>query len=197
MLKLYAHRLMQHHWRQRCDYDILIDMKDGNLLKDGAIVLVVVAIAVLIYLVYPQQQPQVTKQAPPTAKELPTAQPQTNLTANKNTMQPESDQLKVEVIKEGTGVGAAKGQSISVDYTGKLTDGTVFDSSIPRGQPFTLVLGGGQVIPGWEMGLLGMKVGEQRRLTIPPALAYGKNGIGGVIPPNATLIFDVEMKSIK
>lgn len=174
-------------------------MKDGNLLKDGAIVLVVVAIAVLIYLAYPhqQQQPEVTKQTPSTAKDLPTTQPQNNLATNTNTMQPESDQLKIEVIKEGTGVGAAKGQSISVDYTGKLTDGKVFDSSIPRGQPFTLILGAGQVIPGWEMGLLGMKVGEQRRLTIPPALAYGKGGFAGVIPPNATLIFDVEMKSIK
>lgn len=174
-------------------------MKDGNLLKDGAIVLVVVAIAVLIYLAYPQkqQQPQVTKETPPTAKDLPTTQPQTQLATNTNNMQSESDQLKIEVIKEGTGVGAAKGQSISVDYTGKLTDGKVFDSSIPRGQPFTLILGAGQVIPGWEMGLLGMKVGEQRRLTIPPALAYGKGGFAGVIPPNATLIFDVEMKSIK
>ena len=174
-------------------------MKDGNLLKDGAIVLVVVLAAVLIYLAFPQTQ--ASKQAPPTAKDLPTTntntQPQTNLATNTNAMQPESDQLKIEVIKEGAGDGAAKGQSISVDYTGKLTDGKVFDSSIPRGQPFTLVLGGGQVIPGWEMGLLGMKVGEHRRLTIPPALAYGKNGIGGVIPPNATLIFDVEMKSIK
>ncbi len=172
-------------------------MKDGTLFKDGAIVLVVVAALVLIYLAFPQTQ--AAKQAPPTAKDLLTTntntQPKTNLATN--IMQPESDQLKIEVIKEGTGVGAAKGQSISVDYTGKLTDGKVFDSSIPRGQPFTLVLGGGQVIPGWEMGLLGMKVGEQRRLTIPPALAYGKKGIGGVIPPNATLIFDVEMKSIE
>ena len=172
-------------------------MKDGNLLKDGAIVLTVVAVAVLIYLTYSQKQHQVTKQAPPTAKDLPKTEAQTNLPTNTNSMQPESDQLKVEVIKEGTGVGAAKGQSISVDYTGKLEGGKIFDSSIPRGQPFTLVLGEGQVIPGWEMGLLGMKVGEQRRLTIPPALAYGKNGIGGVIPPNATLIFEVEMKSIK
>ena len=175
-------------------------MKDGNLLKDGAIVLVVVAAAVLIYLVFPehpQTQPQVTKQEPPTVKDIPTTEAQTNLATNTTNMQPESDKLKIEVIKEGTGVGAAKGQSISVDYTGKLSDGKVFDSSIPRGQPFTLILGGGQVIPGWEMGLLGMKVGEKRRLTIPPALAYGKNGIGGVIPPNATLIFDVEMKSIK
>ncbi len=177
-----------------------MDMKDANLLKDGAIVLVVAAIAVLIYLVYPehpQSQPQVTKQASLVAKDLPTTQPQTQLATNTNTMQPESDQLKVEVIKEGTGLGALKGQSISVDYTGKLTDGKVFDSSIPRGQPLSLVLGAGQVIPGWEMGLLGMKVGEERRLTIPPALAYGKNGIGGVIPPNATLIFEVVMKSIK
>lgn len=178
-----------------------MDMQDGNLLKDGAIVLVVVAAAVLIYLAFPQPQTGATKQAPPTAKDLPTTSAntdkQTHLATNTNTMGDATEQLKVEVIKEGTGAGAAKGQSISVDYTGKLSDGTVFDSSIPRGQPFTLVLGSGQVIAGWEMGLLGMKVGEQRRLTIPPALAYGKNGIGGVIPPNATLIFDVEMKSIK
>lgn len=176
-------------------------MKDGNLLKDGAVVLIVVAAAVLIYLAFPQPQTRATNQVAPTAKDLPitSANPdtQTHLATNTNTMQEATEQLKVVVIKEGTGAGAVKGQSISVDYTGKLTDGTVFDSSIPRGQPFTLVLGSGQVIAGWEMGLLGMKVGEQRRLTIPPALAYGKNGIGGVIPPNATLIFDVEMKSIK
>ena len=112
-------------------------------------------------------------------------------------MPTDNTKLNIEVLKAGTGPGAAKGQSVSVDYTGKLMDGTVFDSSIPRGQPFTLTLGTNQVIAGWEMGLLGMKVGEQRRLTIPPALAYGANGIGGVIPPNATLVFDVEMKSIK
>ncbi len=97
---------------------------------------------------------------------------------------------------------AQKGDIVFVQYTGKLTNGTVFDSSIPRGQPFSFQLGSGMVIAGWEKGILGMKVGEKKTLTIPPADGYGESGApdgrgGYVIPPNSTLIFDVELVDIK
>lgn len=88
------------------------------------------------------------------------------------------------------------GDTVDVDYTGKLADGTVFDSSIPRGKPFSFTLGQGQVIAGWEQGILGMTVGEKKTLVIPPELAYGAGGVPGAIPPNATLTFDVELVAI-
>jgi FKBP-type peptidyl-prolyl cis-trans isomerase len=103
--------------------------------------------------------------------------------------------LIIETVTEGKGDGAAVGKSVSVHYTGKLKDGTTFDTSISRGVPFTFILGRGQVIKGWDGGLQGMKVGEKRKLTIPSDLAYGPQG-SGKIPPNATLIFDVEMIAI-
>jgi peptidylprolyl isomerase len=107
------------------------------------------------------------------------------------------NELKITVNKEGSGEIAENGMSVSVHYTGKLEDGTEFDSSIPRGKPFTFTLGAGQVIKGWDIGVEGMKVGEQRRLVIPPHLGYGARGAGGAIPPNATLIFEVELVDIK
>lgn len=107
-------------------------------------------------------------------------------------------ELKIETTKEGTGDRVVKsGDTISVHYTGRLTDGTKFDSSVDRGTPFTFTIGAGQVIKGWDEGLLGMKVGEKRTLTIPADKGYGATGAGGVIPPNATLIFDTELVSIK
>jgi FKBP-type peptidyl-prolyl cis-trans isomerase len=106
--------------------------------------------------------------------------------------------MKIDVTKEGTGAAITNGQTASMLYTGKLTDGTVFDSTASRNnQPFTFTLGAGQVIKGWDEGVLGMKVGEERTLTIPASLAYGANGISGVIPPNATLVFDVTLVGIK
>jgi peptidylprolyl isomerase len=105
--------------------------------------------------------------------------------------------LKYYDIEPGEGQPAEMGQVVSVQYTGWLADGTKFDSSIDRGRPLTLALGQGQVIPGWEEGLTGMQIGGKRQLVIPPELGYGEQGSGGVIPPNATLIFDVELLSIE
>ncbi|OGZ05276.1 MAG: peptidylprolyl isomerase [Candidatus Lloydbacteria bacterium RIFCSPHIGHO2_01_FULL_49_22] len=105
--------------------------------------------------------------------------------------------LQIDILTPGTGAGAESGQTLIVDYTGMLTDGTIFDSSIPRGQPFPVNLGRGEVIRGWDLGLVGMKVGEKRKLTISSELAYGKEGFSGVIPPNATLVFEITLKAIQ
>ncbi len=104
--------------------------------------------------------------------------------------------LQVEIIQEGTGDRQVEQNDvISVHYVGTLTDGSKFDSSIDRGEPFTFTVGIGQVIKGWDQGTQGMKVGEKRKLTIPANLAYGEQGSGAVIPPNSTLIFEVELVS--
>ena len=105
--------------------------------------------------------------------------------------------LKIEITQEGSGAVAENGMSVSVHYTGKLTDGTKFDSSLDRGTPFSFTLGQGRVIKGWDQGVLGMKVGEKRTLTIPSELGYGSAGAGASIPPNATLIFDIELLDVQ
>ena len=105
--------------------------------------------------------------------------------------------LGIEILKQGTGEEAKNDDQVIVNYVGTLQNGTKFDSSYDRGVPFQFILGAGQVIQGWEKGILGMKVGEKRKLTIPPELGYGSQGAGdGVIPPNATLYFEVELLQI-
>ncbi|MCU7881031.1 MAG: FKBP-type peptidyl-prolyl cis-trans isomerase [Candidatus Thiodiazotropha sp. (ex Lucinoma aequizonata)] len=104
--------------------------------------------------------------------------------------------LKYEDLNEGTGSLAADGQPVSVHYTGWLVDGDKFDFSVDRNQSFDFTLEKDMVIRGWDEGVAGMKVGGKRRLTIPPQLGYGDRGAGGVIPPNATLVFDVELLSV-
>ncbi|HTY22054.1 MAG TPA: FKBP-type peptidyl-prolyl cis-trans isomerase [Desulfomonilaceae bacterium] len=101
--------------------------------------------------------------------------------------------VKIEIVKEGQGPMPKNGQTLVVHYIGTLPDGTKFDSSRDRGQPFPFVLGAGKVIRGWDEAFAAMKVGTRAIITIPPALAYGPRGAGKVIPPNATLIFDVEL----
>ncbi len=104
--------------------------------------------------------------------------------------------LKYEDLVEGDGDVAEAGQTVSVHYTGWLTDGSKFDSSKDRNMPFEFPLGAGHVIRGWDEGVQGMKIGGTRKLTIPPQLGYGAAGAGGVIPPNATLVFEVELLAI-
>ncbi len=106
-------------------------------------------------------------------------------------------ELKVEVIEAGQGLEALRYSVVDVHYTGRLESGEVFDSSVGSGKPFRFTLGAGQVIPGWDMGILGMKTGGKRVLTIPSELAYGPRGAGDVIPPNAQLTFDVELLAVQ
>jgi len=124
----------------------------------------------------------------PPATEAPSAA-QTSLAAEPV---PPVTELKIEDERIGTGAEAQSGLTVRVNYIGTLTDGTKFDSSYDRGQPLAFPLGQNLVIPGWEKGLIGMKVGGKRKLTIPPSMAYGSAG-KGTIPPDATLIFDVEL----
>lgn len=109
----------------------------------------------------------------------------------------EVTEFKKEIITEGTGEVAKAGDTVEVHYTGTLRDGSTFDSSRDRGTPFSFPLGAGMVIKGWDQGVAGMRVGEKAKLTIPPSLGYGERGYPPVIPANATLVFEVELLSIR
>jgi FKBP-type peptidyl-prolyl cis-trans isomerase len=105
--------------------------------------------------------------------------------------------LLIEDLREGTGASAAAGNSVTVHYVGTLTNGSKFDSSRDRGKGFSFKLGAGQVIQGWDKGVAGMKIGGLRKLTIPPEMGYGARGFPPVIPPNSTLVFEVELLEVK
>lgn len=108
-----------------------------------------------------------------------------------------TDQLQVTDEKVGDGAEAVAGKTVTVNYVGTLTNGTKFDSSYDRNQPFSFTLGAGQVIKGWDQGVAGMKVGGKRKLVIPPDLGYGAQGAGDKIPPNSTLVFEIELLDVK
>ncbi len=153
------------------------------------IILVIVVVILLgLYLVFFG-----SSQAPATTNQNTTPSNNEN-TTNTNTSTIQG--MKIEITKEGSGTGAKAGDKILVNYVGTLIDGKKFDSSIDRNTPFPFILGIGKVIKGWDLGVIGMKVGEKRTLTIPPELAYGPNGVPPIIPKNATLIFQIEMLKI-
>lgn len=156
--------------------------------RQSLIVLVVIVIIVIIAAWFVWQKYSSSSPASLSQNSTPTPTRNANITNVQG--------VQVEVLKEGNGAAAQNGDGVTVNYVGTLQNGTKFDSSIDRGQPFSFTLGSGQVIRGWDIGVLGMKIGEERKLTIPPNLAYGANGAGNVIPPNATLIFDVTMLDI-
>ncbi len=168
---------------------------------------IIISFGVIVVCVVVLVVSQVTNQPNASADRLTQNQPQiaqvTEKKPTSNTMSDDDNKvvttpsgLKYVVLTEGTGATPKTGQTVVVHYTGTLEDGTKFDSSRDRGQPFSFKLGVGQVIKGWDEGLSTMKVGDRRKLTIPPELGYGARGAGGVIPPNATLIFDVELLKI-
>jgi FKBP-type peptidyl-prolyl cis-trans isomerase len=121
---------------------------------------------------------------------------ETSQQSEKTTAQPDTKDLKIEDIKVGTGAAVKKGDTVVMEYTGTLTNGTKFDSSYDHGQAFTTQIGTGQVIQGWDEGIPGMKVGGERKLTIPPSMGYGSQSTGS-IPANSTLIFNVKLLDIK
>ena len=160
------------------------------------------AIALIVVIVFTTSQvAKKSAESPSTAAatSTPAAAPATTTTPTDSTQG-----MKMTDVKEGTGAEAVNGKTVVVHYTGWLYDeaapdhkGKKFDSSRDRGDPFDFPLGAGHVIKGWDQGVAGMKVGGQRTLVIPPEMGYGARGAGGVIPPNATLLFDVELLGVK
>ena len=163
-------------------------------------VIVVLSVCGLIYYIFFYGKVQVsdTSYQPPVSIAEPKNETiKNNVPILNNIKSYKIQNMKVEILKEGSGAEAKSGDLVTVNYTGTLTDGAKFDSSLNAGRdPFQFKLGQNSVISGWELGVLGMKIGEKRNLTIPPELGYGARGAGGVIPPNATLIFEIELLKI-
>lgn len=153
----------------------------------------VMAAAVMLATITAFSQTTTTKEAPAGSAAGTTMEKPTSGTQARTL--PDGTKVEDEVV--GTGAEATKGKLVTVHYTGKLTNGQKFDSSKDRNEPFQFKLGAGMVIKGWDEGVAGMKVGGKRKLTIPPESGYGARGAGGVIPPNATLLFDVELLNVQ
>jgi FKBP-type peptidyl-prolyl cis-trans isomerase len=169
------------------------------------IIFLVVLVAVGAYFIFKIPSPDINKPSqdtltsgnidtasPDTLGAEASAAPEASVSANKNM----NDKLIIQDEVVGTGMEAVSGKSVTVNYVGTLTNGTKFDSSYDRSQPFTFNLGAGEVIQGWDQGVAGMKVGGKRKLTIPPSLGYGSQDMGA-IPANSTLIFEVELLKVE
>jgi len=158
-----------------------------------SIILSLIIVVILAGIIYVFYLAATHKPEQSVIENTPTPSPNNNLN-NSNTSMIQG--MKVEILKQGTGEGAKTGDNVVVNYVGTLPDGTKFDSSVDRNQPFPLTLGVTSVIQGWQLGLVGMKVGEKRKLTIPPELAYGAQSPSPLIPANSTLVFEIDMLSI-
>ena len=159
-------------------------MENGAEKKRFLIIGILVLISLAAVAVFKVRAPKSEKTV-----ELPVSQ--------ENVMEEKQSELKIEDITVGTGDEAVVGKKVTVNYAGTLEDGTKFDSSYDRGTPFSFNLGAGEVIEGWDKGVAGMKVGGKRKLTIPSSLGYGERGAGVAIPPNSTLIFEIELLKVE
>ncbi len=173
----------------------------NNKLIIGTSVIILILLGILynINRPKPDQNPNQEQTQDQNGEQTNTSKPKEESNQTINNQKPvenNSNELKKEILKQGNGAVAKAGDTVEVHYTGWLTDGTKFDSSIDRGQPFSFHLGAGEVIKGWDDGVSGMKVGEKVKLTIPYSMAYGENGYPPVIPAKATLIFEVELLKI-
>ena len=161
------------------------------------VALVIVGIGAILYWMRAPQEVSIQELQLPGLNQQIQPITQEPMPESKNiTMQTLPDGLQIGDVVVGTGTEAVAGKDVTVHYTGTLTNGTKFDSSLDRGQPFSFTLGIGQVIKGWDEGVQGMKIGGKRKLIIPSELAYGSRGAGSDIPPNATLMFDVELLGV-
>lgn len=171
--------------------------ESGNKYLYVGIFLGVLVLFGAAYVYFSNKNVQPTQTPLPTASESATMKPSegSSATSSAEVMTMENG-LKIEDEVVGTGDAAVAGKSVTVNYLGTLSDGTKFDSSYDRNQTFTFNLGAGEVIKGWDEGVVGMKVGGKRKLTIPPELGYGSQDLG-IIPPNSTLIFEVELLKVE
>jgi hypothetical protein len=173
-----------------------MDENKKYLLTFGTIFVVIIG---WLFISEGRQSNQISPVTVPTVVISNTPMPTTSqvLGVTNSVVQKNMDQFKIEDLTVGTGEAALAGKKVTVNYLGTLTNGTKFDSSYDRGTPFSFLLGAGQVIKGWDQGVVGMKIGGKRRLTIPAELGYGSQGAGNAIPPNATLIFEVELLKVE